>query len=183
MRRPADPGEQPIAWSDRTDAVPAWVVVDGGYAKRAFLKPAIRAGFVVVARLRKDLADRSRPKQERQRALLFLVHFVSDIHQPLHVGDNRDHGGNDTQVQFFGQGTNLHRLWDSGLIHHIGGKQQRNLPQFRKFTPVRRRAFVAVAETHLRRRVHHHNFIGLVEEVLRHGLRHMLPGDAFDVFP
>ena len=39
-----------------SDAVPAWVVVDGGYAKREFLKPAIKAGFVVVARLRKDAA-------------------------------------------------------------------------------------------------------------------------------
>jgi hypothetical protein len=38
------------------DAVPAWVVVDGGYAKREFLKPAVKAGFVVVARLRKDAA-------------------------------------------------------------------------------------------------------------------------------
>jgi hypothetical protein len=38
------------------DAVPAWVVVDGGYAKREFLKPARKAGFVVVARLRKDAA-------------------------------------------------------------------------------------------------------------------------------
>ena len=35
---------------------PPWVVVDGGYAKREFLKPAMRAGFVVVARLRKDAA-------------------------------------------------------------------------------------------------------------------------------
>lgn len=39
-----------------SEAVPAWVVVDGGYAKREFLKPAQRAGFVVVARLRKDAA-------------------------------------------------------------------------------------------------------------------------------
>jgi len=39
-----------------SDAVPAWVVVDGGYAKREFLRPAKRAGFVVVARLRKDAA-------------------------------------------------------------------------------------------------------------------------------
>jgi DDE superfamily endonuclease len=33
-----------------------WIVVDGGYTKREFLKPAVRAGFVVVARLRKDAA-------------------------------------------------------------------------------------------------------------------------------
>jgi len=38
------------------DDMAAWVVVDGGYAKRGFLKPAVRAGFVVVARLRKDAA-------------------------------------------------------------------------------------------------------------------------------
>jgi DDE superfamily endonuclease len=38
------------------DAGPPWMVVDGGYAKREFLKPAKRAGFVVVARLRKDAA-------------------------------------------------------------------------------------------------------------------------------
>jgi hypothetical protein len=38
------------------DAKPPWVVVDGGYAKREFLKPATKAGFVVVARLRKDAA-------------------------------------------------------------------------------------------------------------------------------
>ncbi len=81
-------------------------------------------GADVVAKIkhfRKVLADKAEPKRERQRALLFLVHFVADIHQPLHVGDNRDHGGNDTQIQFFGRGTNLHRLWDSDLLHHIGG--------------------------------------------------------------
>ncbi len=76
---------------------------------------------VKIKQYRKVLADRSKPKQDRQRALLFLVHFVSDVHQPLHVGNNDDHGGNDTQVQFFGEGTNLHRLWDSDLIHRVGG--------------------------------------------------------------
>ena len=38
------------------DGAAAWLAVDGGYAKREFLKPAVRAGFVVVARLRKDAA-------------------------------------------------------------------------------------------------------------------------------
>jgi len=38
------------------DDTPPWLVVDGGYAKREFLKPAMKAGFVVVARLRKDAA-------------------------------------------------------------------------------------------------------------------------------
>jgi len=74
-----------------------------------------------IKHFRNVLADRSEPKRERQRALLFLIHFVADLHQPLHVGDNHDHGGNDTQIQFFGRGTNLHRVWDSDLLHHIGG--------------------------------------------------------------
>ncbi len=47
---------------------------------------------VKIKQYRKILADKSKPKQDRQRALLFLVHFVEDIHQPLHVGDNGDQG-------------------------------------------------------------------------------------------
>ena len=78
-----------------------------------------RGGNCVVAKIysyRKILADTSAPLIERRRALLFLVHFVEDIHQPLHVGDNNDRGGNNTQIQFLGQGMNMHRLWDSGMI-------------------------------------------------------------------
>ncbi len=65
---------------------------------------------------RKDLANKNLPRAKRREALLFLVHFVQDMHMPLHVGDNHDRGGNDHQVQFFGEGSNLHRVWDSGMI-------------------------------------------------------------------
>ena len=80
-----------------------------------------RGGCVVskIRDYRKVLADPKAPRRERQLALLFLVHFVEDVHQPLHVGDNRDHGGNATQARFRGRGTNLHRLWDSDLIDHV----------------------------------------------------------------
>lgn len=77
------------------------------------------AGTCVVAKIkhfRKVLADRRASKTDRARALLYLVHLVEDVHNPLHVGDNRDRGGNRTQVQFDGRATNLHRLWDSGMI-------------------------------------------------------------------
>ena len=77
-----------------------------------------------IAHYRSILLDHSKSKVDRQTALLFLVHFVSDVHQPLHVGDNRDRGGNLTQVRFDGRGTNLHQLWDSGLIRQIGGNDQ-----------------------------------------------------------
>lgn len=71
---------------------------------------------------RKVLADKKAPREQRQVALLFLVHFIQDVHQPLHVGDNNDRGGNDTQIQFNDRATNLHRIWDTDLI----GRSRRN---------------------------------------------------------
>lgn len=63
------------------------------------------------------LADRTRPRAERARALKFVVHFVGDVHQPLHAGYARDKGGNDIQINLDGRGSNLHALWDSGLLN------------------------------------------------------------------
>lgn len=62
------------------------------------------------------LGDRSQPDAARLQALKFVVHFIGDIHQPLHAGYRDDKGGNDYQVQFQGQGMNLHRVWDSGML-------------------------------------------------------------------
>ena len=62
------------------------------------------------------LADRSLPAEQRLEALKFVIHFVGDIHQPMHAGYGHDKGGNDFQIQFNGRGTNLHSLWDSGMI-------------------------------------------------------------------
>lgn len=62
------------------------------------------------------LADRSQPDAARLEALKFVVHFVGDVHQPLHAGYRDDKGGNLFQVQFQGKGTNLHSVWDSGLL-------------------------------------------------------------------
>jgi hypothetical protein len=64
------------------------------------------------------LADRSRPTAERARALKLLIHFVADVHQPLHVGRADDRGGNDVDVRWFGMSTNLHTLWDTHLLEH-----------------------------------------------------------------
>ncbi len=53
---------------------------------------------------------------EKENALKFIVHFVGDIHQPLHVGRPEDRGGNSTRVKFEGKSTNLHAVWDSAFI-------------------------------------------------------------------
>jgi hypothetical protein len=116
--------------SDGHDVVPGsapWHYVNVPItAPRYDARFCVRGNCVVekIKHFRKILADRGAPKRERQHALLFLVHFVGDVHQPLHVGDNGDRGGNLTQIQFLGKGTNLHRLWDSDLIHHIGGNDR-----------------------------------------------------------
>jgi len=53
-------------------------------------------------------------------ALAFLIHFIGDVHQPMHVGKNNDFGGNKISVLFFSQKTNLHSVWDSGIIEQEG---------------------------------------------------------------
>ena len=70
------------------------------------------------------LADNTQPKTARLEALKYLVHFVGDLHQPMHALQE-GHGGNDIKIVQFGSpncGTdrlcNLHGLWDSGLIEH-----------------------------------------------------------------
>ncbi len=76
-------------------------------------------GKCVVGGLQKYVAilgDRHRSDAERLDALRFVVHFVGDIHQPLHAGYRDDKGGNDVQVRFEGKGENLHKVWDSGLL-------------------------------------------------------------------
>ena len=49
-----------------------------------------------------------------------MVHIVGDIHQPLHAGHAEDKGGNDIKIKYRGRDTNLHSLWDSGLLDYQG---------------------------------------------------------------
>lgn len=54
--------------------------------------------------------------QELWQALAFYIHFVGDIHQPLHVGRRDDKGGNTVKVKWFERPSNLHAVWDYGMI-------------------------------------------------------------------
>ncbi|WP_444909651.1 S1/P1 nuclease [Microbulbifer sp. TRSA005] len=65
------------------------------------------------------LADRTRSGTERAEALMFIAHFVGDLHQPLHTGLYSDRGGNDVFVHFYGEETNLHALWDIHLVSRV----------------------------------------------------------------
>lgn len=59
-------------------------------------------------------------KEEKAFQLRMLIHFIGDLHQPLHTGLSDDKGGNDFQVQWFGNGTNIHRVWDTQMIESYG---------------------------------------------------------------
>jgi nuclease S1 len=78
-------------------------------------------GYVVdkIHDFRVAVTDPNQSVEDRRIALRFLVHFVEDLHMPMHVGENNDKGGNRTQVRFFDRGTNLHSLWDSGMIEYV----------------------------------------------------------------
>ena len=62
------------------------------------------------------LADTTLSPAQRLQALKFVVHFVGDVHQPMHAGHGHDKGGNEHQLQLDGHGTNLHSLWDSVML-------------------------------------------------------------------
>lgn len=49
-------------------------------------------------------------------ALLFLSHFMGDIHQPMHVGFTTDEGGNTIQLRWYRHKSNLHHVWDREIL-------------------------------------------------------------------
>jgi hypothetical protein len=64
----------------------------------------------------KQLKSKTASLEDKQIALRFIVHIIGDLHQPFHAGNGLDKGGNDVKLQFFWEDSNLHRVWDSGLI-------------------------------------------------------------------
>ena len=92
------------------------------------------------------LRDPTTSAQAKADALRFIIHFVGDIHQPLHAITNNDMGGNCVPVTFFGQvpqegppgrrlvepggsvqnspgsgsfHPNLHSIWDTDIVEHL----------------------------------------------------------------
>lgn len=72
--------------------------------------------IAVIEEFSKVLADPKVEPIRRLEALKFIVHFVGDLHQPLHVTDDHDRGGNEITVTFQGRKTNLHAVWDTSLL-------------------------------------------------------------------
>jgi nuclease S1 len=112
---------QASTWADeeRTAETKPWHYVD---ATRCC--PEAQCVVGQIERFREVLADRTAERSQRHNALKYLIHFVADLHQPLHAGDKADRGGNDVPVEFLGQTMNaasrtpwnLHMVWDSGIL-------------------------------------------------------------------
>ncbi|MDA0314733.1 MAG: S1/P1 nuclease [Bacteroidetes bacterium] len=100
--------------------------------------------YEAIQRIKAELkAGGLDPKTEVEK-LKMLIHMVEDIHQPLHVGTGTDRGGNDVRIEFFGQPTNLHALWDSGMIDRQGmSYTELGVELYRRLTPQMRASYRA----------------------------------------
>jgi len=116
----------------------AWHFLD--IPRGATAGPATRfcpTGGCVVSAIeaqRRILANERVGARGRAEALMYVIHFIGDIHQPLHAATNRDRGGNCVPVDFFGRAArpdrhaghgvwhpNLHQVWDTDLLERAMG--------------------------------------------------------------
>ena len=125
-------GKQKLAywakWPDNVRNSPEWkntstwhyVNIPPQESKEQFIeqlknnnKPNI---YTAIQNVKGVIVDKNTPDADREIYLRFLVHFLGDMMQPMHTGKEEDLGGNLIKIQFFKKDTNLHSLWDSGLI-------------------------------------------------------------------
>ncbi|MGQ8364599.1 S1/P1 nuclease [Glaciecola sp. 1036] len=81
--------------------------------------PAEGDAVTALAMFTKTLKKPTSTLEEKQLALRFIIHLIGDLHQPLHAGNGSDRGGNDVKLEFFWNKTNLHSVWDSGMIGRL----------------------------------------------------------------
>jgi hypothetical protein len=95
-------------------------VNDGlGYCQQGCITQAITGQSAVLSQAPSALTDAN------ARALRFVIHFLGDMHQPLHIADNNDMGGNCVPVEYLLTPTvlsggkyapELHAVWDDNLV-------------------------------------------------------------------
>jgi hypothetical protein len=85
-----------------------------------------------IDRDRQTLKDSGSSNIERAEALRFLIHLIGDLHQPLHVANHGDHGGNDRNVMLQDQWLDLHKVWDGELIQTTGLSEEAYFQRLQK---------------------------------------------------
>ncbi len=124
-------------WPDWIRQLPEWEhtkpwhflnVSDRGSIARAARQSPDNV-LAALERFEQELADTSLGNRRRGQALRFVVHFVVDLHQPLHVGRASDRGGNLIPVVLAGRTTNLHAVWDGEQLPPTGSRNARERAQ------------------------------------------------------
>lgn len=111
-------------WMDNASNTPEYAYTKTWHYKNidadeVYENAAINEKGDVVRAIEEQIAALKSGKQTKEEAaisLRMLVHFMGDLHCPMHMGHKSDSGGNKWQVQFFNNGTNLHSVWDSQML-------------------------------------------------------------------
>ena len=93
-----------------------YVTIPSGHIYHHDHAPAEGDAITALEHFTQSLKDPNTSFEDKQLALRFIVHIIGDLHQPMHVGTGKDKGGNDVKLQFFWKDSNLHSVWDTGLI-------------------------------------------------------------------
>lgn len=93
-----------------------YVTIPKGKSYKEVGAPEEGDAYSALQQFSKTLKNPEASIEEKRLALHFIVHIVGDLHQPLHAGNGTDRGGNDFKLKYFWEDSNLHRVWDSGLI-------------------------------------------------------------------
>lgn len=105
--------------SDRQyDSYKPWHYVNFPFGEKYETHPHNENGDIIqgIEKCISVLKNENAPREEKVFYLKMLVHFMGDLHQPLHIGLEDDKGGNDFQVRWFSDGTNLHTVWDYKML-------------------------------------------------------------------
>ncbi len=93
-----------------------YVTVPAGKTYADVGAPPEGDAVTALAKFDATVRDPHASREAKALALRFIIHIVGDLHMPLHAGNGTDKGGNDVKVIFNREPTNLHAVWDSGLI-------------------------------------------------------------------
>lgn len=113
---PDEQRSNPLPFWQETASPLHYVTLPRGAAPGALEHPPEGDSVTALERFTAVLRDPAASREDKALALRFVVHLVEDLHMPLHVGFPGDRGGNDVQVMWFDTPTNLHWVWDEGMI-------------------------------------------------------------------
>lgn len=112
-------------WMDQIRSNPKWdythpwhyVTIPKGMTYEATEKNPDGDIIWAIRMLIDDLKSSDLSPQEEKHKLKMLIHLIGDLHMPLHVGNGKDRGGNLVTVIWYWEPSNLHHVWDSGMIN------------------------------------------------------------------